>query len=148
MINANPQPHRITINIEAKRITTKDETMGKLITLLADENDEVVLNALKIISNCAEDYRGRFAFQKCLNTVSKKSWVFNMYECAEEGWGRLKSSSSLEAKILRKQLEKPSLLSHGDLRAYTMYVYNKKKTLKTHWHKHLLFLCLTCLNAS
>ena len=39
------------------------------MTLLNDKDPSVLLNVIKTITNCAEDYRGRFQLNACLMRV-------------------------------------------------------------------------------
>jgi hypothetical protein len=68
----------ISILVEAKKILVKENAASRLMNLLSDKNDNVVLNVIKVflsintlqtITNCAEDYRGRFQLNPCLQTV-------------------------------------------------------------------------------
>ena len=50
----------ISINCEAKKWIVRESCLERLISLLKDKDDLVLLNTIKAIGNCAEDYRGRF----------------------------------------------------------------------------------------
>ncbi|KAI8925993.1 armadillo-type protein [Entophlyctis helioformis] len=50
----------ITIDCNAKRIMVRENALTVLTDLLNDTNELVLLNVIKTITNCAEDYRGRF----------------------------------------------------------------------------------------
>ncbi|TPX63622.1 hypothetical protein SpCBS45565_g06472 [Spizellomyces sp. 'palustris'] len=59
----------ITIDVEAKRIVVRENALPVLMDLLKDKNQLLVLNAVKTITNCAEDYRGRFQLHGCIKQL-------------------------------------------------------------------------------
>ncbi|KAJ3127322.1 Radial spoke head 14 [Nowakowskiella sp. JEL0407] len=59
----------ITIDCDAKRMMVRENAIQTLITLLDDKNESVLLNTIKTITNCAEDYRGRFQLHSCLKKL-------------------------------------------------------------------------------
>lgn len=59
----------ISICNDAKRLLVRDNGLKLLGKLLDDENDLVKLNVIKAITNCAEDYRGRFLLHQSLDKV-------------------------------------------------------------------------------
>lgn len=61
--------HSITIDCEAKRIMVRENAIAILTDLLLDENESVLLNVVKTITNCAEDYRGRFQLLGCIKKL-------------------------------------------------------------------------------
>ena len=50
----------ISIHCDAKKWLVRENALEKLVNLLDDKNELVLLNVIKTIGNCAEDYRGRF----------------------------------------------------------------------------------------
>ncbi|KAJ3039816.1 Radial spoke head 14 [Rhizophlyctis rosea] len=50
----------ITIDCDAKRLMVRENALPTLVELLNDQNESILLNVIKTITNCAEDYRGRF----------------------------------------------------------------------------------------
>ncbi|KAJ3355823.1 hypothetical protein HDU83_002471 [Entophlyctis luteolus] len=60
----------ITIDVEAKKQLVRENAVNTLIRLLDDTNESVLLNVIKVITNVAEDYRGRFELHSCIKTVS------------------------------------------------------------------------------
>lgn len=59
----------ISIDVDAKRMLVRENALPILMKLLDDKNESVLLNAVKTITNCAEDYRGRFQLHGCLKKV-------------------------------------------------------------------------------
>lgn len=64
----------ISVDCDAKRIVVRENAITPLIELLDDRNPSVVLNVIKVITNVAEDYRGRFQLHSC---VKKLESFFN-----------------------------------------------------------------------
>ncbi|KAJ3397284.1 Radial spoke head 14 [Lobulomyces angularis] len=60
----------ITIDVDAKRLIVRENAIPTLMRLLDDKNESVLLNVIKTITNCAEDYRGRFQLHGCIKKVS------------------------------------------------------------------------------
>ncbi|KAJ3066367.1 Radial spoke head 14, partial [Rhizoclosmatium hyalinum] len=56
----------ITIDCEAKKFVVRENAINVLMNLLEDANESVVLNVIKVITNVAEDYRGRFELHSCV----------------------------------------------------------------------------------
>ncbi|KAL5034411.1 hypothetical protein BDV3_003987 [Batrachochytrium dendrobatidis] len=61
----------ITIDCDAKRVMVRENALPILIELLSDTNELVLLNVIKTITNCAEDYRGRFQLQHGIQKLEK-----------------------------------------------------------------------------
>ena len=59
----------ITIFFDGKRALVRDNALKLLGKLLEDESELVQLNCIKTITNCAEDYRGRFLLHQSLEKV-------------------------------------------------------------------------------
>lgn len=59
----------ITINCDAKKWMVRENGLDRLILLLEDTNELVILNTLKALGNCAEDYRGRFQLNPSITKV-------------------------------------------------------------------------------
>eukprot|EP00842_Homolaphlyctis_polyrhiza_P002287 jgi/Hompol1/3059/HPOL_000026-RA len=59
----------ITIHCDAKRIMVRENALSVLTDLLSDSNELVLLNVIKTITNCAEDYRGRFQLHHCIRKL-------------------------------------------------------------------------------
>ncbi|KAJ3142030.1 Radial spoke head 14 [Physocladia obscura] len=59
----------ITIDVEAKKMFVRDDAVSTLMELLGDANESVILNVIKVITNVAEDYRGRFELHACVKKV-------------------------------------------------------------------------------
>ncbi|KAI9104823.1 armadillo-type protein [Phlyctochytrium arcticum] len=59
----------ITIDVEAKRMVVRENALPVLMDLIKDKNELVVLNSVKVITNCAEDYRGRFQLHSCIKQL-------------------------------------------------------------------------------
>ncbi|KAJ3368839.1 tetrahydrofolate synthase [Kappamyces sp. JEL0680] len=59
----------ISINNDAKRILVRDNALKILSKLLEDDNELVQLNSIKTITNCSEDYRGRFLLNQSLDKI-------------------------------------------------------------------------------
>jgi hypothetical protein len=66
----------ISIDVEAKKVLVRENAIPTLMKLLNDKDESVLLNTIKTISNCAEDYRGRFQLHGCF----KKLEVFSKSE--------------------------------------------------------------------
>jgi hypothetical protein len=65
----------ISINNDAKRVLVRDNALKTLIKLLDDENELVQLNSIKTMTNCSEDYRGRFLLNQSLEKVYQYSLI-------------------------------------------------------------------------
>ncbi|KAJ3077020.1 Radial spoke head 14 [Podochytrium sp. JEL0797] len=63
----------ITIDCEAKKFVVRENTINILMDLLDDANESVVLNVIKVITNVAEDYRGRFELHACVKKLEQFS---------------------------------------------------------------------------
>ncbi|KAH6586189.1 hypothetical protein BASA50_000654 [Batrachochytrium salamandrivorans] len=61
----------ITIDCDAKRIMIRENALKVLASLLSDSNELVQLNAIKTITNCAEDYSGRFQLNHCIQKLEE-----------------------------------------------------------------------------
>lgn len=74
----------LTIDVSAKQILVQDLFVPKLVDLLNDDNTIVQLNVLKTLTNCAEDYRGRFQLRTSLAQIEalKASSDANVAEAA------------------------------------------------------------------
>ncbi|KAI8922228.1 armadillo-type protein [Powellomyces hirtus] len=59
----------ITIDVEGKRLVVRGNSLQVLSSLLKDRNELVLLNVVKTITNCAEDYRGRFQLHGCIKQL-------------------------------------------------------------------------------
>lgn len=59
----------ISIDCDAKKVLVRENLIQVLGQLLSDENELVQLNAIKTITNCAEDYRGRFQLHQSIEKV-------------------------------------------------------------------------------
>ncbi|KAI8615438.1 armadillo-type protein [Chytriomyces sp. MP71] len=59
----------ITIDVEAKKLMVRESAISTLMELLNDDNESVLLNVIKVITNVAEDYRGRFELHACVKRV-------------------------------------------------------------------------------
>ncbi|KAJ3235239.1 Radial spoke head 14 [Chytriomyces hyalinus] len=59
----------ITIDCEAKKFVVRENAVGTLMELLDDTNETVLLNVIKVITNVAEDYRGRFELHACVKRL-------------------------------------------------------------------------------
>jgi hypothetical protein len=59
----------ISIDVDAKKLLVRENVVRPLVKLLDDEDEGVQLNALKAITNCAEDYRGRFQLASFIEKV-------------------------------------------------------------------------------
>lgn len=59
----------ISICFDGKRALVRDNALKILGKLLEDSNELVQLNCIKTITNCAEDYRGRFLLHQSLEKV-------------------------------------------------------------------------------
>ncbi|KAJ3309701.1 Radial spoke head 14 [Boothiomyces sp. JEL0838] len=59
----------ISIDCDAKRILVRENVVRILSRLLDDDNELVQLNSIKAITNCAEDYRGRFQLHQSLDKL-------------------------------------------------------------------------------
>ncbi|KAI8808609.1 armadillo-type protein [Cladochytrium replicatum] len=59
----------ITIECDAKRMMVRENAVHILMSLLNDKSESVLLNTIKTITNCAEDYRGRFQLHACLKKL-------------------------------------------------------------------------------
>ena len=59
----------ISIDCDAKRIMVRENTIAILMKLLDDKDESVLLNCVKTITNCAEDYRGRFQLHACIKKL-------------------------------------------------------------------------------
>ncbi|KAI9336964.1 armadillo-type protein [Obelidium mucronatum] len=59
----------ITIDCEAKKLFVRENAVQTLMELLDDLNESVVLNVIKVITNVAEDYRGRFELHSCVKKL-------------------------------------------------------------------------------
>ncbi|KAJ2996015.1 Radial spoke head 14 [Globomyces sp. JEL0801] len=59
----------ISIDCDAKRILVREHVVKVLSKLLDDDNELVQLNSIKAITNCAEEYRGRFQLHQSLDKV-------------------------------------------------------------------------------
>ena len=66
----------ISIFFDGKRALVRDNALKLLSKLLEDENELVQLNCIKTISNCSEDYRGRFLLHQSLEKVCASIFVF------------------------------------------------------------------------
>lgn len=49
----------------------RENALPTLVELLSDQNESVILNVIKTITNCAEDYRGRFQLHGALKQVRR-----------------------------------------------------------------------------
>jgi hypothetical protein len=67
----------ISIFNDAKRLLVRENGLKLLIKLLDDEYYLVQLNAIKTITNCAEDYRGRFLLHQSLDKVKRSSLIIS-----------------------------------------------------------------------
>jgi hypothetical protein len=75
----------ISIDVEAKKLLVRENVIPLLKNLLGHENELVQLNALKAITNCAEDYRGRFQLTQStekLKNIARTSMNKNIVEAA------------------------------------------------------------------
>ncbi|TPX36742.1 hypothetical protein SmJEL517_g01281 [Synchytrium microbalum] len=61
----------ITISVEAKKFVVSEGAVPILSGLLSDKSEYVLLNVIKTITNCAEDYRGRFQLASCIPTLEE-----------------------------------------------------------------------------
>ncbi|KAJ3188363.1 Radial spoke head 14 [Gaertneriomyces sp. JEL0708] len=62
----------LTIDVEAKRILARDEAVLKRLVQLLEEKDEtLVLNVVRVVTNVSEDYRGRFGLHGGLRQLEK-----------------------------------------------------------------------------
>ncbi|KAJ3324374.1 Radial spoke head 14 [Blyttiomyces sp. JEL0837] len=59
----------ITIDCDAKKHLVRENAVGTMIELLDDKNPSVLLNVIKLITNVAEDYRGRFQLHSCVKKL-------------------------------------------------------------------------------
>lgn len=59
----------ISIDVEAKKVLVRENAIPTLMNLLNDKDESVLINTIKTISNCAEDYRGRFQLHGCYKKV-------------------------------------------------------------------------------
>ncbi|KAI8816087.1 armadillo-type protein [Fimicolochytrium jonesii] len=60
----------ITIDVEAKRLVVRSgDALPILMSLLRDRSDTLLVNVVKTLTNCAEDYRGRFQLHQCLKQL-------------------------------------------------------------------------------
>ncbi|KAJ3417412.1 Radial spoke head 14 [Chytridiales sp. JEL 0842] len=59
----------ITIDCDAKRIMVRENAVAALMDLLDENNESLLLNVIKTITNVAEDYRGRFQLHGCLKKL-------------------------------------------------------------------------------
>ncbi|KAJ3292818.1 Radial spoke head 14 [Borealophlyctis nickersoniae] len=59
----------ITVNCDAKRMMVRENAIPILMDLLNDKSESVLLNVIKTITNCAEDYRGRFQLHGCIKQL-------------------------------------------------------------------------------
>jgi vesicle coat complex subunit len=60
----------ITINCDAKKwIVRETGLLDRLVMLLDDKDEAVLLNSVKALANCAEDYRGRFQLSLSVGKV-------------------------------------------------------------------------------
>lgn len=64
----------VTVEVDAKKVFVKEEGVLAVAKLLDNPNKTVLLNAIQTITNCAEDYRARFQFQRYLNKVQKNNF--------------------------------------------------------------------------
>lgn len=58
----------ISIVVEGKKLLVREKGWRLLLNLIDDENPIVRLNSIKALTNCAEDYRGRYLL---LNSLEK-----------------------------------------------------------------------------
>lgn len=77
----------ITIDVEAKRLVVRENGLPFILELLKDKDENVLLNAVKCITNCGEDYRGRFFAHSSLSKVGfrdgalARSTSLCLFEC-------------------------------------------------------------------
>ncbi|KAI9209588.1 armadillo-type protein [Polychytrium aggregatum] len=78
----------ITIDCDAKRILVRENAVPIFLELIQnDESQSVLLNVIKCITNCAEDYRGRFQLHsaiKKLENIKESSPNQQLREVAEK----------------------------------------------------------------
>ena len=60
----------ITVDVEAKKTLSAERiVLPHLVRLLEDSNEAVIINCIKTITNCAEDYKGRSQLNSCVEKV-------------------------------------------------------------------------------
>jgi hypothetical protein len=59
----------ITVNVDAKKTMSTEKLIPRLMGLLDDGNELVLVNCIKTITNCAEDYRSRYQLTECVDKV-------------------------------------------------------------------------------
>nr|KAJ3420009.1 Presenilin-2 [Polyrhizophydium stewartii] len=88
----------ITIDCDAKRIMVRENALTALTDLLSDSHELVQLNVIKTITNCAEDYRGRFQLHQCI----RKATAAATAEAAADG-PRAEAAAGADAHALHPQ---------------------------------------------
>jgi hypothetical protein len=71
----------ISVDVGAKQVMSREQMLPTLMMLLDDENELVVLNGIKTITNCAEDLRARPQLAACIHKVRVLDCVRAVFVC-------------------------------------------------------------------